>query len=171
MKTPAGEGAMADRRSSRWGRTQVRRTVGDLLSIRTRDLLRRAPIRDSSRVHGTVPSSRTGPIQFVIDAAVWPVEVELSFARLVAGEWHPESWKLWLLPTASHVGGGRWWFLCPPCGRCCAELFYDCRSPMIWACRRCFGLVYPTQRESRGLRARRRLRKVLANLGASFTDA
>ena len=171
METPARGGGLADRRSTRWGRTEVRRTVEDLLYIRIRDLLRRTPIRQGSRVHGVIPSSRTGPIQFVIDAAVWPVEVELSFARLRGGEWHPESWKLWLLPRSSRVGGGRWWFLCPPCGRCCCELFYDCRSSMIWACRRCFGLTYPTQRESRGLRARRRLRVVLTKAGASFTAA
>lgn len=48
--------------------------------------------------------------------------------------------------TACHLGGQRPWFLCPTrgCGRRIANLY----GGAIFACRHCYRLAYPSQRET-----------------------
>ena len=64
-------------------------------------------------------------------------------------------------------GGTRPWFLCPayPCGRRCGVLYL---RGGLFACRTCHRLVYPSTREQRGDRLLRRLRGVMARLGAEW---
>jgi hypothetical protein len=60
------------------------------------------------------------------------------------------------LVTSRLISGGlRWWFLCPacracgpPCGRRVGKLYLP-PSGTVFACRRCYDLVYTSSRESR----------------------
>jgi hypothetical protein len=63
----------------------------------------------------------------------------------------------------SHLGGRRPWFLCPAqdCGRRVALLY--CGG--IFACRHCYQLVYPTQREEAHDRSSRRADRIRKRLG------
>ena len=61
-------------------------------------------------------------------------------------------------------GGKRPWFLCPQCDRRCGVL-YSFRSRII--CRKCGGLTYESQNESREFRALRKVQKICVRLGGS----
>lgn len=66
-----------------------------------------------------------------------------------------------LTKTACHFGGARSWFLCPCCGRRVAKLYIG----RDVACRRCYGMAYKVQRESKADRDIRRLNAIRLRLG------
>lgn len=63
--------------------------------------------------------------------------------------------------TPCHLGGYRAWWLCPRCGRRVAIL-YAGETP---ACRHCYRLAYPSERESPTGRAIRKADKIRERLG------
>ena len=59
------------------------------------------------------------------------------------------------LTQTTQYRGVRWWFLCPTCKRRCSCLYSP--SPSVhFACRKCRGLVYRSQHETRLVRTLRR---------------
>lgn len=64
--------------------------------------------------------------------------------------------------TSCHLGGERYWFTCPRCGNRVAVLYAPGR---YFACRRCGGLGYATQKEGVGDRAATRADKLRKKLG------
>lgn len=70
-----------------------------------------------------------------------------------------------LTRTACHFGGGRFWFICPVCGRRCAKLYH---AGAGFRCRRCQRRPYRSQSETRLDGHLRRLRRVRQRLGASL---
>lgn len=62
--------------------------------------------------------------------------------------------------TACHFGGDRPWFTCPCCGRRCAILWGRGR----FLCRSCHRVAYPSQNESIGSQAMRRIHEIRAAL-------
>lgn len=65
------------------------------------------------------------------------------------------------LLTPSHVGKHRPWFICPCCHRH-AVILYLGNTP---ACRRCYRLSYPSQRETPDSRAMHQIDKIRERLG------
>lgn len=63
--------------------------------------------------------------------------------------------------TGCHFGGDRPWFLCPCCGLRVAILY----GGEVFACRSCYDLAYPVQRESDSDRLIRRAEAIRARLG------
>ncbi|MDH4301522.1 MAG: hypothetical protein OEV51_05545 [Nitrospira sp.] len=80
-----------------------------------------------------------------------------------SGEWVNENYPVWLDWTACNLGGKRPWFRCPArgCGRRVAILY----GGGIFACRQCYKLAYPSQREPSYGRARLRADRIRAKLG------
>lgn len=76
--------------------------------------------------------------------------------------------KVPIIWTKCHLGGRRPWFKCQTiingevCGRRVAKLYAPC-----FACRRCLGLGYESQREIPQRRAERRAQKIKMRLGGS----
>lgn len=66
--------------------------------------------------------------------------------------------------TSCPFGGQRPWFVCPGCARRCGVLY---ASAAGFRCRRCLALAYPSQRETPGERAARRLQAIRERLGGS----
>lgn len=66
--------------------------------------------------------------------------------------------------TPCHYGGGRPWWVCPACSRRAAILY---ESQGGFACRRCLGLVYRSQRESTAERALSLARYIRESLGGT----
>ncbi len=90
--------------------------------------------------------------------------VILSYRHRRNGEdWQDESYPIYLDWTACHLGGERPWFLCPAqgCGRRVAILY----GGGIFACRHCYQLAYPSQRESYDDRAARKANRIRDKLG------
>ena len=83
--------------------------------------------------------------------------------RSGGGEWKDERYPVRLSWSPCTYGGQRAWFLCPAagCGRRVAVLY----GGDIFACRHCYRLAYPSQRETADDRALRRADRIRARLG------
>ena len=83
--------------------------------------------------------------------------------RSGGSDWKDESYPVYLDWTACHLGGQRPWFRCPArgCGRRVAILY----GGAIFACRHCYQLAYPSQREADDDRATRRADRIRERLG------
>jgi hypothetical protein len=72
-----------------------------------------------------------------------------------------------LLTTRPQLGGIRYWFACPRCGRRRRVLYsYPRPGRHRFACRRCHGLRYYSHRESREDRLCRRAKKLWTRAGS-----
>jgi len=103
--------------------------------------------------------SRHGEIVASIRVRAEPGRVILTYRHRGGGEdWKDESHPVHLDWTACHLGGQRPWFLCPArgCGRRAAILY----GGGIFACRHCYRLAYPSQRETWDDRALRRADRI-----------
>ncbi len=78
-------------------------------------------------------------------------------------EWQEKSYSVYLDTTPCHMGGERHWFLCPAqgCGRRVAILY----GGAVFACRHCYQLAYPSQREKPWDRASRQADRIRKKLG------
>lgn len=82
--------------------------------------------------------------------------------RIGSGEdRQPVHQRVPLQTTPCTYGGQRQWFACPHCGKRVAQLYIGQQV----ACRRCFGMAYPVQRESKHDREVRRLDAIRDRLG------
>lgn len=83
--------------------------------------------------------------------------------RSGGSDWKDESYPVHLDWTTCHLGGQRPWFLCPArgCGKRVAILY----GGAIFACRHCYQLAYPSQREDDDNRATRRADRIRERLG------
>ncbi len=107
--------------------------------------------------------SRDGEVVASVGVRTEPARVILTYRHRSGGEdWKDESYPVCLDWTACHLGGQRPWFLCPAvgCGRRVAILF----GGGIFACRRCYQLTYPSQRESSDDRAARQAERIRQRL-------
>jgi hypothetical protein len=108
--------------------------------------------------------SRQGEVVASIQVRTEPGQVILSYRhRSSGGEWKEESYSVYLDWTACNFGGQRPWFLCPArgCGRRVAILY----GGGIFACRHCYQLAYPSQRETWDDRAARKADRIRDKLG------
>jgi hypothetical protein len=86
------------------------------------------------------------------------------------GEWKSVEQRVPITWTACHIGGDRAWFRCNvsfngrSCGRRVALLY---AAGELFACRRCYGLAYASQRECLRLRGLGRAQKIRTQLGGS----
>jgi hypothetical protein len=93
-----------------------------------------------------------------------PGRVILTYShRSGGGDWKDQSYPIQLDWTPCNLGGERPWFLCPAmgCGRRIAILY----GGSIFACRHCYQLAYPSQRETADDRAARRADRIREKLG------
>ncbi len=107
--------------------------------------------------------SRRGEVVTSIQARAENGRVVLSYRhRSGGGEWTDESYPVYLDWTPCNLGGSRPWFLCPAvgCGRRVALLY----GGTIFACRHCYQLAYPSQRETHDDRAARRADRIREKL-------
>lgn len=74
--------------------------------------------------------------------------------------WVDKHYPIYLAWTSCNYGNSRPWFLCPICGRRVAILY----SGKIFACRQCYQLAYPSQRETFPFRAARQVDKIRERL-------
>jgi hypothetical protein len=108
--------------------------------------------------------SRRGEVVASIQVRTQPDRVILTYRHRSGGsDWKDESYTVYLDWTECHLGGQRPWFLCPArgCGRRVAILY----GGAIFACRHCYRLAYPSQRETNDDRAARRADRIRERLG------
>jgi hypothetical protein len=80
-------------------------------------------------------------------------------------EWKDEQYPVRIVRMPCNLGGERPWFICPAvgCGRRVAILY----GGVIFACRHCYRLAYPSSREDAGDRATRRADRLRARWAGS----
>lgn len=96
------------------------------------------------------------------------VAVESDGLRLIyrtrsqSEDWQDMDYRVRLGRTPCNFGGERVWFYCPArgCGRRVAILY----GGSVFACRQCYDLAYPSQREDALDRSMRRVEKLQAQL-------
>lgn len=106
------------------------------------------------------------PPFFVVGQPTFPATFPHPPARFgvaEGGEWKDENHPVWLDWTPCNLGGQRPWFRYPArgCGRRVAILY----GGGIFACRHCYRLAYPSQRETWDDRAARRADRIRNKLG------
>ncbi len=109
--------------------------------------------------------SRDGETVASIQVRTEPDRVILTYRHQNRDEdnWKDEIYPIYLAWTPCTYGGRRALFICPAsgCGRRVAILF----GGGIFACRHCYRLAYPSQRETGYDRALRRANKIRERLG------
>ena len=89
-------------------------------------------------------------------------KIVLSYKlRSNSNKWKDVSYPIYLGWTWCNYGNYRAWFFCPRCDRRVAILY----SGVIFACRHCYKLAYPCQRETTIDRAARRANRIRRRLG------
>lgn len=107
---------------------------------------------------------RNGEVVASIRVRTETGRVILSYKHRSSGEeWQDESYPVSLAWTECNYGGKRPWFLCPAqgCGQRVAILY----GGGIFACRHCYDLAYPCQRENKCDRLTRRADKIRDRMG------
>ena len=107
---------------------------------------------------------RNGEMVASIQVRTESDRVILSYRQRGGGDqWKDERYPVRLSWSPCTYGGQRAWFLCPAagCGRRVAVLY----GGVIFACRHCYRLAYPSQRETADDRALRRADRIRARLG------
>lgn len=90
--------------------------------------------------------------------------ITLSYRHKISNnDWVDLSYPVFIVWTSCNYGNKRPWFLCPTknCRRRVAILY----SGKIFACRHCYELAYPCQRETLPFRASRQADKIREKLG------
>lgn len=131
-------------------RWNSRSTTGDYRQMDVRRLQRDGLL--DRRYMFTWGWSRHGEVQASIGIRPDFDRVALTYTHSSSGTPPTEQNYAVLLDwTDCHYGGRRAWFLCPArgCGRRVAILYCG----KVFACRRCYGLAYESQRETPGQRA------------------
>lgn len=151
--------------SGRWDCRANTATVDELRTIDVRRWAREGLIQDGNRFgwEWRESGSRVASIQAHITSQQ---KLRLSYnARVRGGDWQSMDYAVHLDWTACHFGNARPWFLCPAhgCGRRVAKLY----GGVVFPCRHCHRLTYPSQRESPSERATRRCGQLRRRLGWS----
>lgn len=148
----------------RWDK---RDTVEETIGLDVRYLARNGMLRPGRHsIHwsrGDRPSGSIG--LWVTDAGPMPGAITLEYReRRAGGEWRDVSEGIALEWTDCHYGGSRPWLICPACGGRVAILY---GGGVGFACRKCWRLVYQSQRETAGGRGLGKAQAIRRRLGGS----
>lgn len=132
------------------GRRGGRETTDDYRRLDVRELHRAGVLTPGWR--GGWCWTRRGEKRAEINIEVHELAMVLRYSATTNGERKSYDYAVGLVRTKCTFGGARPWMLCPCCGRRVAVLF----GGAMFACRRCRGLAYESQRETAGDRAIRR---------------
>jgi hypothetical protein len=145
--------------SGRWVQSDTKPTVERCHSIATTLLVRKGVIEPGAWRSSTVTWSNSVTGEQVsaigIDAIAYQDGTGLVRLRYTLtgydGQSGPLDYPVRLVTTRPHLGGVRWWFICPlvkngvPCGRRVAKLY---RRGRYFGCRACHGLAYRSSQEA-----------------------
>lgn len=148
--------------SGNWYRWDKKDTVEECRALDVRRWQREGLLIPGASFNTTW--SRRGQTIAQIGVRVETGRVFLSYRyQRNGGEWESMDYPVTLEQTACNYGGGRYWFRCPAvgCGRRVALLY---QGGKYFACRHCYQLAYPSQREAPHDRLARRAEKIRARL-------
>ncbi len=156
--------------SGNWYRFDKKTTTGECQSVDVRYLHRKGLLKPGRRfsLRWSRARQETGSIRGAVIGDGKPERMILTYRHRsgASGEWEEVREPVHLTWTACNFGGQRPWFVCPGagCGRRVAILYGPGR---YFLCRRCYDLVYESQRENEMHRALRRAHTIRERLGGS----
>jgi hypothetical protein len=152
-------GGMGSGRHHHWG---AKHTTADYRSIDVRRWAREGMLEPGQRFTWQWSFEGERVASIVVQAEHGRVRL-IYRSRDYGDEWESLDYPVRLLSQPCHYGGHRNWFACPArgCGRRVAKLY----GGRIFACRQCYDLAYPSQREAGYQRSQRRAEKIRARLG------
>jgi hypothetical protein len=144
-------------------RCEAKLTTDSVPSIDIRQLQRSRELMPGNRIFGTW--TRGGLIAAQVEIDIEQNQLRIRYVRVSSsGEREPVACVVSIASTPCNYGGIRRWFCCPDCRKRIAVIYIQGRS---CTCRRCHDLVYRSQRERTGERARVRLQEIRVRLGGS----
>ena len=152
-------GGLGSGRHWRWG---AKDTTDEYLRLDIRRLARDGLLEPGNAFgwRWTRNGERTGEIRVRVEASA----VRLAYRSRQRGmDWQSLDYRVSLTSQPCHFGGSRVWFNCPAqgCGRKVAVLY----GGTVFACRHCYDLAYPSQREKPHERHARRADAIRQRLG------
>jgi len=156
--------------SGNWYRIDKKTTTGECHSLDVRYLHRESLLTTgySFSLRWSRADRETGSIRITVEGNDKPQRVLLLYRHRIGpgDEWEDVQESVSLDWSACNFGGERPWFICPGagCGRRVALLYGLGR---YFLCRRCYELVYESQRENEMHRALRRAQSIRERLGGS----
>jgi hypothetical protein len=156
--------------SGNWYRFDKKTTTGECHSVDVRDLHREGLLKSGRwfSLRWSRAGRESGSIRGAIEGSDRPERVRLLYRHRggTGTEWEDVHEPISLDWTACNFGGERPWFVCPGtgCGRRVAILYGPGK---YFLCRRCYDLVYESQRENRMNRAVRRAQTIRERLGGT----
>ena len=156
--------------SGNWYRFDKKTTTGECHSVDVRYLYREGLLASGRwfTLRWSRAGSETGSILGAVIGEGKPERVVLIYRhrRGPGGEWKDVREPVPLTWTGCNFGGERPWFVCPgvACGRRIAVLY---RPGRYFLCRRCYDLVYESQRENGMYRALHKAQAIRKRLGGS----
>ena len=141
--------------SSRWGSYSKKTIVEDCLLLTPRPL--KKGLAYGPGWSGSLSWSRSGErfawVGYSTELANGVLGVRLKYTKIINEEKTPLDYLVHVVSEPVHLGGIRWFFLCPfvtagnSCRRRCSKLYL---SPfgLYFGCRECYGLVHRSSQES-----------------------
>jgi hypothetical protein len=154
------------------GRVSTRWLVEDCLELAVDELARQGLFRTPLDTRATLswgsehPLDISDPIEVLVELGRFCPRFTLAYEIRQDGKSFPRRHRVGLEQTWPQFGGWRWWFSCPRCGRRCDKLYLP-PDAADFACRRCHGLLYLSQRLGRCARAGVRAEHLAERLGVS----
>lgn len=140
------------------GRRAEKNVTTDYRRLDVRALQRAGFLRSGNR--GSWGWRRGDELRASIDIEADDAHIRLRYATHRNGESQHHDYVVRLVRTVCNYGGQRPWFVCPCCGQRAAILY----GGEVFACRGCYRLAYPVQRESESDRAIRRAEAIRSKL-------
>lgn len=141
--------------SSRWHGHSKKTAVEDCLVLPTEPI--KKSLANGPGRSGTVTWSRNDERFAWIGYSTEPAEdglaVRLSYCKTIGELKTPVDYSIRVISVPVHLGGSRWFFLCPlivagkPCLRKAAKLYLP-PGALYFACRTCYGLTYTSAQEA-----------------------
>ncbi len=144
-------------------RCEAKLTTDSVPAIDIRQLQRSRELMPGNRIVKTW--TRGGLIAAQVEIDIQHNQLRIRYVRMSSsGEREPVGCVVPISSTPCNYGGVRRWFCCPECKKRIAVIYLVGRG---CACRHCHGLVYSSQRERAGDRARQRAQIIRMRLGGS----
>jgi hypothetical protein len=142
---------------------EAKLTTDMVPAIDIRQLKRSRKLTPGNRFLETWTRGGLTAAQVEIDVQHYQVNIRYILASR-SGDREPVECIVPIASTRCSYGGIRRWFCCPDCRKRAAVIYVQGRS---CSCRQCKGLVYRSQRQRAGERARSRAQKIRVRLGGS----